>query len=278
MKSLIRFILSKVFWINVLIMAVLSVALYFVLSNYLESYTHHGETKSIPYVVGYHETEVTPLLKDGKFQVVVNDSMYDPSLDGGMILDQFPDSGSVVKLGRKIYITISSYSTPMVTVPTVKGLTKRIAMAKLRSSGFIIDSLVYEPSTCTECVVALRYKGETLESNARIGKASHLDLVLGGGSGDQFVQVPALYGLYEEEVNATLLQLGLNVDLIIHDHASYEEDEDSLKTKLYRQIPAFKEGDRMRLGSAIKLFYSADYNKIPEISIDSTKLYNGEVE
>jgi beta-lactam-binding protein with PASTA domain len=276
MKSLLRFIFSRSFVINLFLLGIVSVTIFFAVKYFLESYTRHGETESIPHIIGYHETEVLPLLKDGAFSIVVNDSVYDPQLDGGTIVDQFPDSGSTVKAGRKIYVTIASYTTPMIPLPTVKGLTKRIAMAKLRSRGFIIDSLIYEPSTCTECVIAVRKDGEDIKAGQKLGKASHLVIVLGGGSEEQFVQTPALYGLYEEEVYALLEELGLNVDIVVHDNESYEKPEDSLQTKLYRQIPEFKEGDAIRLGTPVKLFFTAENNKIPKISIDSTKLFNAQ--
>ena len=56
-----------------------------------------------------------------KLDPEVIDSLYLPDTRGGVVVDQEPIKGSMVKTDRKIYLTIARYSSPMVKLPNVIG-------------------------------------------------------------------------------------------------------------------------------------------------------------
>lgn len=267
---MIRFLFSRTFLIQ-LVLALLLIGLciggtYY----YLLSYTKLGESIEVPNLTGYDIIEAEAELKQLDLQLEVIDSLYQPGKRGGEIVDQQPIPTSLVKSNRKIYLTISRYSTPMKELPNVTEQTTAIAIAKLTSYRFKIGELSHKASNyCSDCVLAVKVKDKVIEPGTRLREGQTVDLVVGQESTGELVSVPMVYGLSETEAQKLLNMHNLNLGA-----APYDEDcvtkADSVAARVYRQSP--EENEMLPIGSNVNVFLASDLSKIPEgINIDSIK-------
>lgn len=77
---------------------------------WLRLYTNHGQKLELP---DYRKIHVDTAKKDAEkksFEIIVNDSLFKVGTPGGVILNQNPVAGSLVKENRKVYVDISRYN------------------------------------------------------------------------------------------------------------------------------------------------------------------------
>ena len=80
---------------------------------FMDIWTRHGETTTVPGVVGQNYEEACDLLESKDFKVEI-DSIYDEEAAYGQVLAQSPIQGEEVKFGRTIYLKINSTHPQMV--------------------------------------------------------------------------------------------------------------------------------------------------------------------
>jgi len=266
MRKFILFIFTKKFWVNLGVFLVLFVIGIWALFSYLDSRTLHGEEIKVPLVMGYHITEAGNLLEQEQLGYKIMDSIYVEKLAGGMVVEQNPDSGMMVKEGRKIYVTLSSYATPKIPVPSVNSDQKRNVIAQLTSMGFKVGKIRYVPSICEDCLLYFEIDSVKVKPGTRLDIGSKLDLVLGGGASDQFIPIPYLINERLIGLEETVLNTGLIPGSIVVDGEF--SSEDSIQAFVYKQIPE-PGGNDVHLGSAITLFVTTDHNKLPNGELDT---------
>lgn len=266
MKDLFNFLRSRVFWINLIVYAILVGGGFFALLTYLRDFTLLNQTIQVEDFKGYHKSELENIFEASPFRYEIVDSLYDPKQDGGVVLSQIPEAGREVKENRKIYLTINASSPPKVKVPDLRDRSKRQAIAVLETYGLELNEFRYVPSICVDCVIDLEIDSLALEPGSMIDKGSKVNLVLGGGESTEFIPVPLLIDLNFEDASRTLKMNGLNPVIV---HEDYESEEDSLNARIWHQIPPYDSLGLVRLGSEVKIFFTADYNKIPQMDVDT---------
>ena len=265
--KIIKFIFSKAFWVSIGVYLMLLIIGTWCLLVYLDIITLHGETIKVPNLRSYHETELENLLKADKLSFEIMDSVFVEKQQGGIVIEQTPDSGAFVKEGRKIYVTISAYDAPKVTVPNLRYDDKRNVIAQFQSIGLRVGRISYVPAACTDCLERVEIDSIPVEPGRRLDQGTTVDLVFGGGKSDQFITMPVLIGLSFKEVKEKIMQAGLVIGSAVCDQEFTEED--SSNAQVFKQIPDFNKGEVLFLGSAVQVFFTTDSNKIPEIPIDS---------
>lgn len=265
--KIIKFFFSKAFWVSIGVYIVLLLIGIWCLLMYLDVVTLHAETIKVPDLRSYHQTELKNILEVEKLGFEIMDSVFVEKQQGGIVIEQTPDSGAFVKEGRKIYVTISAYDAPKVTIPNLQDDDKRNVIAQFQSIGLRVGNISYVPYHCTDCLVRVEIDHIIIEPGSRLDQGTTVDLVFGGGKSDQFIPMPVLIGLGFEEVREKLMQAGLIISSAVCD-ADFTE-EDSSKAKIFKQIPDFNNDEILFLGSAVQVFFTIDSNKIPEIPIDS---------
>ena len=265
--KIIKFFFSKAFWVSIGVYIVLLLIGIWCLLMYLDVVTLHAETIKVPDLRSYHQTELKNILEVEKLGFEIMDSVFVEKQQGGIVIEQTPDSGAFVKEGRKIYVTISAYDAPKVTIPNLQDDDKRNVIAQFQSIGLRVGNISYVPYHCTDCLVRVEIDHIIIEPGSRLDQGTMVDLVFGGGKSDQFIPMPVLIGLGFEEVREKLMQAGLIISSAVCD-ADFTE-EDSSKAKIFKQIPDFNNDEILFLGSAVQVFFTIDSNKIPEIPIDS---------
>ena len=58
------------------------------------------------------------LARQNDLELTINDSLFVPAYEGGIVLDQLPEEGVEVKPGRTVYVTINSFRQKRVPVLT----------------------------------------------------------------------------------------------------------------------------------------------------------------
>ncbi len=236
---------------------------------YLQHYTKQDSLVAVPTLEGYDIVEAEAVLKEYTLEGIVVDSLYLPNTRGGQIVDQEPKADAIVKENRKIYLTISRYSSPMVKLPNIEEQTLSLALAKLSSYGIEVGEIINRPSDCTDCVIGVLIDNRVIEPGTPINKGLKVDLLVGEGATGEKISIPMLYGLTVDEAQQLINRAGLNVGATIY--IDCEDAADSAAARIYRQLPDPNPNDRIMMGSSIDVYLSEDLTLLPGVNIDSIK-------
>jgi beta-lactam-binding protein with PASTA domain len=171
-------------WIllNLFLMIGLSCLLIVITFSWIKSYTRHGQYISVPDVSGMFEEEAGQALAAVGLKYEVLDYKYDRMTVEGGVIEQKPKSGSYVKDGRTIYLTLNSGREPLRAVPDVADNSSlRAAESRLNAAGFKLGRTVYVDGDL-DWVYEIRYQGEKIEAGTQIPEGSTLTIVAGNGN------------------------------------------------------------------------------------------------
>lgn len=171
----------KVLMVNLLAMLAVIVALPCLVLAWVDSYTNHGETCTVPDVCGVQLDEAIELLDDEKLGYAVVERRYKEKAAADEIVMQYPAPGSSVKEGRKIGLVVNTSVKPNRTIPQViDNRTYREAESHIKASGFVIERVDTIPGE-KDWVYELRYNGKRLANGEAIPMGSSLTVVIGSG-------------------------------------------------------------------------------------------------
>ncbi len=181
----------------------------------LTTLTRHGARRTVPQFESLSMVDAERLAANYELNLVINDSLYAPQYAGGIVLDQLPESGSVVKPGRSIYVTVNAMQQKLVPVPYVAERSLRQAKNMLDVSGLSISQLIYREDLATNYVLEQSYNNNliTLDSKMKAPVGSGITLVVGRQEGALTI-VPQLLGLSLREAKSALWESGLNVGAV----------------------------------------------------------------
>lgn len=173
------------FWVNIVMMVLIIVAVPVGALYMLDSFTHHGEKIEVPNVLGKSLYDAETMLKDRGLVALVVDSVYDKSAPRGSVLEQSPKSGYEVKGGRMVYLTVNLKGEPMAQVPDVVGHgSLREAVALLQSLGFKLTSHKPVLGRPKDLVLGVKQGTRDVHAGETIPRDRPLTLVIGGGEID----------------------------------------------------------------------------------------------
>ena len=218
--------------------------------------TRHGSRRVVPTLTGIPLSEAESLAAESDLELIVNDSLFVTIYEGGVVLDQLPESGVEVKPGRKVHVTINSFSHKMVSLPYVAGRSLRQAKNMLEIAGLEIDKLIYRTDMATNYVLEEHYRGEVITRQTRkmAEAGSGVTLYVGVEDGYGVATIPQVVGLSLRDAKSRLWENGFNIGKI-----EYDKGVDLLTQKdahVYIQSPAL--GQAMQLGSSVSLKLTLD--------------------
>lgn len=234
--------------------------------------TRHGARCSVPDFSGMRLSEAQRIARKNRLEISVNDSLFVPIYEGGIVLDQLPEGGVEVKPGRKIYLTINAFREKRVPVPYVAGRSLRQAKNMLEIAGLEIADLIYRSDIATNYVLD-EFCGKdpvTVDSKIEAPIGSGVTLYVGVEPGHNTTVVPLLIGFSLKEAKSRLWELGLNVGRI-----DFDEGINLLNQRdagVYVQTPAAER--TLTLGSRVDLRLTLDRKKIAEQLAESEKVVN----
>lgn len=244
---------------NLTLIVLTLLALAFVAHFAMQAGTRHGARRTVPDFSGIPLEEAQRIALRNDLTLFINDSLFVPAYEGGIVLDQLPAGGVEVKPGRTVYVTINSFRQKSVPVPYVAGRSLRQAKNMLEIAGLEIEELVYRPDMATNYVLEEYCDGRPVQATSRIEAemGSGVTLYVGVEAGSETTPVPLVTGYGLREAKSRLWELGINVGRV-----NYDEGINLLNQKqarVYRQSPAAEQ--TVRLGDRVELWLTLDADK-----------------
>ena len=231
--------------------------------------TRHGTHRTVPDFMGVKISDAQRIADDESLEIIINDSLFVPAYEGGVVLDQLPKGGVQVKAGRKVYVTINSFREKMVEVPYVAGRSLRQAKNMLEVAGLGIEKLIYEEDIATNYVLAEIVEGRemTRESKVEIEMGSGVVLKVGVEPERNTTIAPKTIGQSLQTAKSRLWEQGLNVGKV-----NFDEGINLLNQKdarVYRQ--SVNHNATAELGTAVDLWLTLDEKLVEKNSQASDK-------
>ncbi len=257
-----RFILTRTFWLNLFAAIVLFIILLWVILFFVQEYSRHGESQTVPNLVGKTTLEAMDELNNLDLDYAVMDSTFDPDERPLTIISQDPLPDSKVKSGRKIYVTINMQQPPKTEVPYFELGTSFISVREiLESHGLKVGNIIYKPFEYRDVFLDMKISGQkkSVKPGTLIPKGTKIDLILGNGLGDTKIVVPDLTGLtYIEAVN--LIQLK---ELTLGTVVASGTITDTLDAFVLKQFPQAANEKTVNLGSMIDIWITQEEVAVP---------------
>ena len=278
-----HFLKEKKFYLNLLIIVLLSIVLLWLTFKLLNSYTRHDKVYTMPDFVGQDFKQVKHE-HSRDFNFILIDSVYPKGQQPGSIYQQDPLPGSKIKRGRNVYAIIVAVTPEKTTMPNVKGISLREAIGRLESSGLDVDHLEYVTYDYKNNIIDQYYLGAPIAQGTELVKGSKIMLRVGIGSDKSNVKVPNLIGKSADETKKLLNLAGLNIGVETH------EDNDSIQYLCVRRMSPGPSSGAVKPGTYVDVWYHSsrtmDFKKEmkelmredslanakqPEIKIDTIK-------
>ncbi len=268
-KNLISRINNNVIARNLILAACGIIVFIFLVTILLNLFTRHNVQRDVPDFTGMTLQEAEHAARDASLDLTINDSLYVPAYDGGIILDQLPEAGSKVKPGRRIFLTVNSYRQRMVRIPYVTGFSLRQAKNNLETAGLTIDELIYRPDIATNYILEQRYQGQIITpgSTLEAEQGSGITLIVGMGEEPTLQPVPKTVGFPLNEAQSRLWEVGLNIGKVEFDPGINLLNRND--AHVYAQSP--EQGRYVTLGTPVTLKLTLDDKKVEQGSIASDK-------
>lgn len=179
LKDFFSFKKNRAFWLNLIAMPIVVVAVIIGVLNWLDEYTHHGQSIIVPNVKGLPIKQAENEFGKKSLKVVVVDSNFVKGMPAGAVLEQKPEGGAKVKTGRTIYLTINTAEMPKVAIPDIiDNSSYRQAEARLRALGFKLTAPEYISGE-KDWVYGVKYQDKELLSGEKIPREAVLTLCIG---------------------------------------------------------------------------------------------------
>ncbi len=107
---------NRAFILNILGIILFVSLVVFGILQWLKHYTNHGQKLEMPSYIDQHISDARDDADDRSFKMIVNDSVHIVGKPGGIIQNQNPKGGSLVKEDRKVYVTTTKYSADVIVL------------------------------------------------------------------------------------------------------------------------------------------------------------------
>ncbi|NWF90772.1 MAG: PASTA domain-containing protein [Ignavibacteriaceae bacterium] len=230
--------MGKKIFVSVIILIILVLLTDLVI---LPWWVNREETK-VPNVVGLRENEAIALLEENDLNPILSDTTFNESYPKGTIVLQRPDQGSVVKVGRRIYLFISG-GEPTVVVPLLKGKSVRYAKFALERIGLKLGNVDQIPSNSPKNMI---FDQEFVEGTP-IKKGQTVSISVSSGVETGEIFVPDLIGKSLLEAGKLLADSLLKVGKI-----NYQISFSLLPNTIIDQYPS--KDTKLNPGDPVDLF------------------------
>lgn len=244
----------------------ISSIIFFIFYIYFPFKTNHGDTITVPNLIGMELNEIDEFLSDRDLRYeILDDSSYSSEYPPYTILQQNPSENEKVKENRKIYLTLNSSIPPKIKMPKIINGSVKNAQLILRSYDLKLGDITYVPDMARNAVLKIFINGDSISENDLILKGSVIDMEVGNGLGNQVFEAPDLVNLDLEEARFTIIGSGLRLGNIIYQDSGFyfnktidEEGNDIYEKsyvdpgKVFKQSPS--KSTRVRIGRRINLW------------------------
>ncbi len=184
--------------------------------------SNKGEVE-VPDLIGVDFDKAKEIYKNLKFKE--ESSEYSADYDEGVIIDQDPKEGTVIKTSYTISVIVSK-GAEVVKMPDLVNMDYRQAQNKLEDMD-ILYSVEYKTDSSIPENTVIETEPRA-KKNVKVG-VDIVNLVVSSGEEEPLPVVPALIGLDEDEAKRELSVVNLNSKVV------YEKSKISEKGKVIRQ-------------------------------------------
>ena len=227
-----QFLKQKKFYINILIIILLSFILLWLTIKLLNVYTRHGKVYDMPDFCGKTIEEVKQEYGNNYHYILI-DSIYSKTERPGSIVQQDPLPNAKVKRGRNVYYIIVAKTPEKTTMPNLNNLSLRQALVLLESNGLMVKELIYVQHFARNAIKEQRYQDKVIKPGTELIKGSKVTLYVGRGTDNRNVSIPNLYGKPASEVQRLLNMNGLNLG-----NETYDDHDSIQYMKVYKTDPS----------------------------------------
>ena len=264
---------KKSFWFNLLLVIGVFTVIYVIFFQTLSCVTHHGEQVKIPNLRGKDMNEAINILHDLHFEVQI-DSTFEPTVKPLKVLKQVPDTGSIVKTGRIVMITVNSVTPVRVPMPNLVNLSFRSAEMLLKNNKIFVGDTIYVPDIARGAVKEQRFKGQPIRAGEMIPQGSKIDLVIGNGLGNTEFDVPDVTRLTVDEAMAIINQYNLVPNFYVENLEGdiiSDTNTDYIIKQNPRSLSDMGEHNKIKMGAVIDLSIKQHPDEVDYIGAKDNK-------
>jgi eukaryotic-like serine/threonine-protein kinase len=165
------------------------------------------DTVRVPLVIGQKVERADYVLRDLGLQVKDIRYQHSTEVPSGVVMSQLPADGSIVKQGRRVYLTVSK-GLEAVTMPNLIGISLGEARRTLARSGLQLGtvsstiSAAHEPETIA---------WQSMAAGTSVAAEASVNVSVSQGAS---LRMPYLVGLNIDEARSALTDLGLEITTI----------------------------------------------------------------
>jgi beta-lactam-binding protein with PASTA domain len=224
---------------------------------YLPAATNHGETVTVPNLIGMNLTELQNFLGKRNLRFDVNDSTFSEDYPPLTVLRQFPSPGSKVKENRVIYVSLNRVTPPSVPMPNLVDGSLINAEAVLRGNELKRGKIHLVRGPFLNLVKEMRYQDEKILPGTRIPKGAVIDLVIEDGGSDT-VPMPDVMGYTLEDAKIPIFGSNLNLGRV-----TFVGDTVGREAKIVlKQKP--KAYENIKVGDVVDLWVGKKGTRVPD--------------
>ncbi len=208
-------------------------------------YTKHGEALAVPNVIAQRFEDAKELLELQGLDVVKAGEKNNAQLPFGYVVEQNPRPARLVKMGRRVYLTISSGEREF-QMPNLVGLSETNARERLKSYSLLLEDIVYKysPEEPRDVVMAQSEDQGTL---VRVG--TPIEITVSLGEPTENVIVPSLLAKTLDVAKRELQKAGLVAGKI-----TYKIDDELIPNSVLYQ--SLDPGTEVAHGDTVDLWIS----------------------
>lgn len=172
-------------------------------------YVRHGKEIVMMDVRNKPTAEAVGLLKMDGFEVLVVDTVDRGNLPKGIVIDQQPPPGRMVKRGRIVHLIVTG-GVSYFPMPNLVGRALKAATITLDNNKLILDTVEYlYSSDKPEGVVC----EQSLLAGSMVSANRPVRLIVSKGRPSRQLEVPMLTGLSLEEARVAIRKAGFKIGL-----------------------------------------------------------------
>ena len=240
---------------HLLYMVAVSVVIVFLCFMFIKMVARQGKEYELP---DFRGTALAQLEKDNPLSLkyVVIDSIYDADKEGGIIIQQDPKPGTMVKTRRKVYVTVTTFAPADVVLPELSNMTVRSAVSALEATS----------------------KGKMVYAGEKMNQNDVVDLTVGMGETPTGTRVPFVIGQVASKARRGILSASMNVG---QEH--FDGVTDRSTAVCYRLNPDYTGVTRYPLGTYVDMWYcdatDEDVERIiSNFKVDSSQIFNSDLD
>lgn len=208
------FLISKSFFKQVGLIAIVGIVLLFAIIKALDVYTHHGEFIIVPSLENNDADSLVVLSSIEHLQYSIVDSIYSDNRMPGTVVSHNPKEGSKVKQGRKVYLSIVAKTPEMVIMPNLLDLSIRRAVDVVQHSHLKVKNIVFEDDIALNAVIGQRIDTLEIPYDSLLASGSQITLVAGNGYKRFGAVLPFILGKNARDARNTILRSSFNMGRI----------------------------------------------------------------